>query len=169
MERSAVAGSGVDPYFGPGLETILAQSYEEIVNRPITRAQELDDQRFIETITEVIRDLARSGNAVILGRGGCVILKDMPSVLHVGLVARLEDRIVRLMARDHLEREEAEKYTMDSDKAREAYFRRFFKVSPLDPNLYDMVLNTSAMSLDYVTDLITQAANDLEKGKMVSQ
>ncbi len=169
LERSAVAGAGGDPYFGPGIEAVLARPYEELSASPITRAQELDDQRFKEVTTEVIKDMAKVGNAVIIGRGGCVILKDEPSVLHVGVVAELDDRIARIMDRHHLEKEDAEKYTNNWDKAREAYFRKFFKVSAMDPMLYHVVINTSTMSLDYATDVIIKIAKDLEDEKLLSK
>ena len=168
LERSAVAGSGGDPYFGPGIETILARPYEEISGATITRAQELDDERFIKATTEVINDVAEMGNAVIIGRGGCVILKDSASVLHVGVVAELEDRITRIMEREHLDREEAEKRTVELEKAREAYFRKFFKMPPLDPMLYHIVINTSIISLDYAEGIVIQAARDLQEGKLPS-
>ena len=169
LERSAVAGSGGDPYFGPGIETILARPYEEISGATITRAQELDDERFIKATTEVINDVAEMGNAVIIGRGGCVILKDSASVLHVGVVAELEDRIARIMEREHLDRDEAEKHTVELEKAREAYFKKFFKMSPLDPMLYHIVINTSIIGLDYAEGVVIQAARDLQEGKLSSR
>lgn len=166
LERSAAAGGGADPYFGPGIETILTRPYEEVTRTPITHAQELDDQRFISATIGVIRDLAKGGNVVIIGRGGCVILKDMPKVLHVGVIASLEDRIRRLMQRDQMDRKEAEKAAIESEKAREAYFRKFFKVSSFDPMLYHMILNLSVMSVDSASGLVVQAVRDLEEGRM---
>ena len=166
LERSAVAGAGGDPYFGPGIEAILARPYEEITPSPITKGQELDDSTFIDVTSGVIKDMATMGNVVIVGRGSCVILKDDPAVLHVGVVAELHDRIERIMERLHLDRAEAEKYTKNSDRARRTYFKKFFKVSPMDPMLYHVVINMSTMSFDYATTLIAEMAKSLESGKL---
>ena len=86
LERSAAAGTGGDPYFGPGLGTMLGREYLEVSREPITRADELDDQKFIEVTTAVIQEIAQSGNAVVLGRASNIILKELPDSLHVNLV-----------------------------------------------------------------------------------
>ena len=159
MERSAMVGVGGDPYLGRGLGSI----YDEVSRVPATRAQEVEDGRFIEVTKEVIRELAQAGNVVIIGRGGCIIVKDMPQVLRVGIVADdMEDRIAYIMERDTLERAAAEKYTNDTEKARIAYFRKFFKVHPDDPQLYHMMVNISAMNSEYAAVVIAEAARALE-------
>ncbi|MBI4298754.1 MAG: cytidylate kinase-like family protein [Chloroflexi bacterium] len=165
MERSAMAGVGGDPYMGPGLGTILMQPYDLASKPAATRAQELDDRLFIEVVTEVIRELANAGNVVIIGRGGCAIVKDLPHVLRVAVVAKLEDRISSNMEREHLDRPAAEKFTIETEKARVAYFRKFFKVDPYDPLLYHMIVNISVMNPEHAAEMIAQAAKALETGR----
>ncbi|MBI4220591.1 MAG: cytidylate kinase family protein, partial [Chloroflexi bacterium] len=85
LERSAVAGTGGDPYFGPGVEVLLSRPYREIEEPVVTAGHQLGEKEFIQTTREVVRDLAEIGNVVVLSRGGGAILKDRPSVLRVGL------------------------------------------------------------------------------------
>ena len=47
-----------------------------------------------------IYEAARRGNVVIVGRGGQVLLKGIPSVLHVRIIAPLQARVQRLMAKE---------------------------------------------------------------------
>ena len=79
LHRSAVAGMGGDPYFGPGIEHLLARPYSEMEEPPHTNAEEIDEQHFIDTAIEVITDLAEIGNVVILGRGGADITRQPKS------------------------------------------------------------------------------------------
>ena len=45
LHRSAVAGMGGDPYFGPGIEQLLARPYSEMEEAPHTNAEEVDEHR----------------------------------------------------------------------------------------------------------------------------
>ena len=42
LHRSAIAGMGGDPYFGPGIEQLLARPYSEMEEPPHTSAEEID-------------------------------------------------------------------------------------------------------------------------------
>lgn len=167
LERSAVSGAGGDPYFGPGVAAFLTQEYEELPQPIVTRGHELEDEEYFEAIRRVMRSLAARDNVVIIGRGGTVILKDIPGVLRVNTVARLEDRIARVMERERLSRAEAEKVVAARDKARAYYFKRFFKISDSEhPENYHLVINTSAVSFSYATEMIVDAVKALEEGRL---
>ncbi|MFW6195503.1 MAG: AAA family ATPase [Chloroflexota bacterium] len=162
LERSSVAGSGGDPYFGPGIETLLARPYRELEDPSSGSSQALDEQRFISTTSEVIRDIAEAGNVVILSRGGGAILRDKPGVLRVGLVGQKEDRARRLMQRDQLgSLDEAMKLIEQSDKAQTRYFQKAFGCSPTDPFLYHVMWNTSEVSIEYAAAMISDATRKM--------
>jgi CMP/dCMP kinase len=166
LHRSAVAGMGGDPYFGPGIEQLLARPYSEMEEAPHTSAEEVDEQHFIDTAAEVINDLAEIGNVVLLGRGGAAILHDNPTVLRVGVVAKMEDRIKRVQQQMRLETpEQAESLIEHTDLAQHRYFERAFESSPIDPFLYHFMWNTSDVSLEYATQVTIDAAKVMsEKG-----
>ena len=167
LERSAVTGAGGDPYFGPGVAAFLTEEFEDLPQPTITRGHEVEDEVYIDAIGRALRDLAASGNVVIVGRGSHIILKDMPGVLRVGVVASLEDRIARIMDRERLEREEAQKTIVARDKARAHYFRRFFGIdNPDSPELYHLVINSSDVSPEYATEVVVQACAALEQGNL---
>ena len=157
LERSAMSGAGGEPYFGPGIEVLLARQYPEMSEDPITTEQELDDTRFIEVTKAVINELADEGNMVIVGRGSNVILKDRPGVFHAGFVAPLELRIRDIMRREHLSWQEAEKYTLDYEKARVGFFKKFFKLNPDDPNLYHMMINLGYIDTRTAAEMVAHA------------
>ncbi len=161
LERSAVAGVSGEPYFGRGIEMLPAETYIELAGDPSSSAQNLNDQAFIEATTSVVRDLARAGDVVIIGRGANIILADVPGVLHVGLVAPLEVRVETAIQREHFTREEAQRYVEELEQARVTFFRKFFKVNPFDPSLYHIMLNMGEVEPKAAAEIVACAAGQL--------
>lgn len=165
LHRSAVAGMGGDPYFGPGVEHLLSRPYNEMDEAPASTSAELDDAHFRDTTAEVIRDIAEAGNVVILSRGGAAILKDRTDVLRVGVVARMEDRVSRIMTQHKMEQEAASEYIEHADHAQHTYFEKAFDSSPIDPFLYHFMWNTSDVSVEYAAQVTIDAAREMaDKG-----
>ena len=161
LERSAMSGAGGEPYFTPGMEYLPSEEYTDLAQEPLTAAQRLNDEHFIEVTSAVIKDTAKTENVVIIGRGSNMILKDEPGILHVGDTAPMELRIQTIMDREHLERADAEKYANDTESARVIYFRKFFKVHPDDPSLYHMVLNMGTLEVDAAAEIVAHAAKSI--------
>jgi len=158
LERSALMGTGGDPFLGPSLDLLMTQPYPEAVREPTTQSREVDDQRFHTVVSEVIREVAQGGNVVILGRASNLVLRDWPETLHIGLVAPLEERVRRVAQREGLDPAEAERRVQEQESARQAYFRRFFRVQADDPLLYDLMLNTGRISVEEAVELVVHLA-----------
>jgi cytidylate kinase len=163
LERSAVAGTGGDPYFGPGVEVLLSRPYREIEEPVVTSAHQLGENDFIRTTREVVVDLAEVGNVVILSRGGGAILRERPGVLRVGLVAKLEDRVGRIMLREHLDMDHARVFVQQSDEAQHKYFQDAFGTTPIDPFLYHVMWNTSEVGVEYAARTIAEMARSMRE------
>ena len=159
LERSAVSGVSGEPYFGRGIETLPPETYMELAR--VTTTQKVDDKDFIEATTTVVKDLHRKGDVVIIGRGANVILTDTPGILHVGLLAPVETRVETMMGREHFERDEAQGYVEELDRARVAFFRKFFKVHPDEPSLYDIMFNMARLESKTAAEVIVHAVGDL--------
>jgi cytidylate kinase len=154
LERSAVAGAA-DPMLGSGgLDILLGRTYSEAAASG--DLQEVSDESYFSTLTDVIHDLATNDNVVIIGRGSQVILKDWPAAVHVLLVGPLEHRIRQLALRDGLEEEEASKRVHDGDKGRAAFHQKFFKVEVDDPALYHLTLNTGRFTPEETALMISE-------------
>ncbi len=161
LERSAVAGVSGEPYFGRGIEMLPAETYIELAGDPSSSAQDLNDQAFIEATTSVVRDLARAGDVVIIGRGANMILAGVPGVMHVGLVAPMEVRVETAIQREHFTREEAQRYVEELEQGRVTFFRKFFKVNPFDPSLYHIMLNMGEVQPETAAEIVANAAGQL--------
>jgi cytidylate kinase len=170
LERSAVAGS--DPALGPeSLAVLLSRTYSEASSeRPPAGGgsasggggpAELDERRYIRTITGVIEALAEGGNVVLVGRGSPAILHDRPDSLHVLAMAPLETRVQRIALREEMKEGEARRRVQESDRGRAAFHRKFFKVEADDPSLFDLVICTGRLSYEAGADLTVTAARAL--------
>ena len=118
--------------------------------------------RYVRMVGLVIRKLAREGNVLLLGRGGQVLLRSNPGVLHVQLVAPLTYRVEVVMARLGLTKREAQNRVRASDHARSDYLRRYHDVDWLDPTLYDLVINTGRLPVEAAVQLIIDAQRALQ-------
>jgi cytidylate kinase len=154
LERSAA--SGADPMAGPGsMEAVLARSYADVA----LEKEEIDfsDQTYLETVSAIINELAASGSIVILGRGSQMILADRKDTLHVLCVAPKELRYNRYAEREGIGMEEAKRRADEIDRARDAFYKKFWKVDVQDPRLYDLTIDTSHFSSEQAAELIAAA------------
>lgn len=111
----------------------------------------------IEQSAETILRLASLGNVILIGRGANVVAARLPNVLHVRLVAPLEQRITQMQALRGLTRKAAAVVARREDRGRARYLRKYFKADTDDPLLYHLVLNTGLVSHDEAVDLIVAA------------
>ena len=167
LERSAVTGSAGDPYFGPGITALLTEEYEDIPQPTITRGHEVEDDVYIEAIESTMKEMAADGDVVFIGRGGHVILKDMPNVLRVGVVASFEDRVKTLMTREAIDRDNAIVTLEQRDQARKYFFKKYFDLEePDNPDLFHFTINSSEISTNYAAEMVIQNLNSFADGRM---
>jgi cytidylate kinase len=107
----------------------------------------LDEEVYVSTLTEVINELAKEDNCVIVGRGGQYILRDHPGVYHVLLVAEMDHRLNFMVENYNLRQEEAKTVIRVREKRRVNLYRKFGREDYNDPHLYHLVLNMSKLSM----------------------
>lgn len=103
--------------------------------------------------------LAERGRAIIVGRGGVLVTRDLPGGLHLHLVAPEQDRIAHLASRRGLSQDDAADQVRGIDANRQSFYRRYFPNRSLTPDLYTMTLNTSAMGDDAMVDVVVTAVH----------
>lgn len=111
-------------------------------------------------VENVMRDLVAAGEVVIVGRGGQMALRDgfpVAGVLHVRVIAPLEVRAARLVARHGIALAAALAQAKTSDRARARYLRLNYGARIDDPNLYDLVVNTAQIGVEQAAQLIFAA------------
>jgi cytidylate kinase len=134
----------------------LAMMVQMFSAAPSNLVNPADDESFRKTTELVLRDLAVSG-AVVLGRAGAIVLRDLPAALHVRLDAPHEQRVLQAMRLGNVDRETAEGDLRDSDLAREAYVQHWYRVDPSDPRHYHLVIDSTSIDLDTCVELAARA------------
>ena len=110
-----------------------------------------------ETLRKVIEAALIPGHVVVVGRGSQMLFKERRDILHVRIVAPLEQRIAYVMRREGLSREDAQARVNYKDNGRVRYLQTQYHQNPSDPLLYDLVINTAVLSLDNAMQLIISA------------
>jgi cytidylate kinase len=114
-----------------------------------------------------IHDLLADGGGVILGRAAAVVL-GRDRGFHVRLDGPPDRRIIQGATVEGISQEQASAHMQAADRARTAYVRRLYGVDPADASLYHMVIDSTAIPLDTVIELILTAARS-HRGESISE
>lgn len=118
----------------------------------------LPEHEYIRALTKVILAIAHKGKAVILGRGGNFIIPPRHT-LKVRIIAPFKVRINNSLKFEYPGRSLAyvKEKLLKTHLERKNFVRKYFGKDLGDPNYYDLVLNTTQLSLDKATNLIVTA------------
>jgi cytidylate kinase len=114
------------------------------------------DLKIRTTIAKVIREIANTGNAIIVGRGGVAITRDIPKSLHIMLEAPLEWRAVRTASKHDMTLEQARNYAQSVDKKRKQ-FRDYFQGRGNDYTRFDLKFNCMTLETETIVKIIIAA------------
>ncbi len=117
---------------------------------------------YLDLVTSAVLEQVAQGQAMIVGRGGQMILLGRPGVLHVQVVARFETRVYNIIQREGVKWREAAHRVRLADEQRAGYMRRFYNVDWLDSSLYDLVISTDEIPCSVAEEMIIAAAQAVE-------
>ena len=105
---------------------------------------------------EIVKGIAADESCVIAGRTAFYIMKDQPNRMSILIQASMDYRIERVMKKQGLSREEAEKVIKKVDKMRENYVNKYTSTSRYDTRNYDLVISMDGKTEDEVAEMICQ-------------
>src|SRR5579883_2026834 len=88
------------------------------------------DSMYHEAIQRVVQAALTEGHVVIVGRGSQMHLKERRDILHIRVVAPLEQRIAYVMRREGLSREHAQSRIHYKDSGRARYLQTQYRQNP---------------------------------------
>jgi cytidylate kinase len=119
----------------------------------------LPDERAYRLQTEsVVREIADGSGGVVLGRAAALVLGDRPDALHVRLDGPRERRLAAAVGRSGRPEDEVARDLEVNDGTRVAYVRHFYRCDPADARHYHLVVDSTALPLDAVVDVVVIAA-----------
>lgn len=114
-----------------------------------------DPRKEIVLLTQqVIREVAKGGNVVIVGRGAGFALRAVPGVFRVFLRAPDAARAAVLMTRLKIGEAEARRKMHETDANRAAYIHQLYGRDWCDPDEYELIVNTGRLGYRAAADLI---------------
>lgn len=154
----------------------LFQDLEQTGARWAQAARELDEvcptiwerydwqyRGFVAQVEALIMSYAAEDRVVIIGRGGSILLREVPFCLKVRLVAPLEVRLERIMVRESLDRTAAERLIRQVDHERACFIKANYGVDWDSEDLADMTLNTASLTYEQVAALLMEGLADKER------
>jgi len=147
--------------FGRMLAELRATSQLFGIQALSSSEEAVSEQDYRRLAQQAMSQLAATSGAVIVGHGAAAVLRTTPHVLRVAVGAPVETRTKRVMEIEGVDAETARRRIDAADSARRAYMRRLYGVSPEDPNLYHLVIDSSALPLDACVRLTLTALRGL--------
>ncbi len=164
----------LDRLFGRTASPVQKIAWSE--NPSIARRPEhvdVHDTAVISLVKTAIRGAVKAGNIVIIGRGGQVLLKDTPGVLHVRVEAPDATRIERIKLQLKFQpgapksesalKRAASNIISTRDTASADYIRQYFNVDWNDPTLYHIILNLGKLTVEQSVKILVAAVHSLEE------
>lgn len=107
---------------------------------------------------DVILDLAKKENCIIVGRCSDAILEKKPDNLNIYIYAPYKKRLENCVNYLEMTPQEAKHMIASVDKARIAYHKKYAGFLPSDEKHHDLMINSAIMDLDYIAEMIVFAA-----------
>jgi len=152
--REAIVADAADAL---GISTeLLAQKLE---NAPgLWERLTLERHRYVVAVQAALAKQVATGNLVYHGYAGQLLLRGLPGVLRVRLIAPLAMRVKAVMEKNGLRREAAESYIAQVDEERVRWTRQIYGVDLRDPGLYDLVISLEGVSVESACAIVVAAA-----------
>src|SRR5918912_3373665 len=117
-------------------------------------------RRYASVLRRVTTTLAEEDNVVIVGLGAGQLLKGLSNVLRLQIIAPMDVRLERLMERGFddvpgpLSRDRARDLIRKADRDISGYMRYLFNIDWLEPQHWDMVINTGRFSVSETVEIV---------------
>jgi len=102
---------------------------------------------YLDFLKDWISGLSREGHVFLLGRGGQFLFKDREDAYHIKVIASLDTRVATIQKRFDVDKATALRLINQKDAERNEYTLFFHRSDSGDPNAYDIIVNTSKVSV----------------------
>jgi len=148
-----------DPMYYRLFKAFLRGSFEGTLNVP--RLGMVDADCIRQVADQVVTMAAKTGNAVIVGRGSAYFLRERADAFHVFIYAPFEAKVRRLRAEGWTEKEAIELVeTVDRDRA--AYIKQYFDIEWPARHFFQLMIN-SAIGEEVVVQTILDSIARFER------
>lgn len=125
-----------------------------------------ETRHYITILQTTLLEFAESDNVVLLGRGGQWLLRGIPHVLRVRLIAPFEHRVRQWIKRsaeltgETPNQRAAADFVRRDDSEKKGRMRYLYEVDIDEPTLYDIIVNTEKLPTEAVVDMFDRVARN---------
>lgn len=117
-------------------------------------------KNYLLAVQTALAEHCTTGDLVYHGLSGQFLLRDLPGVLAVRLVAPLEMRVQALTSSHHgMSTKAAEDFIRSVDEDRRRWVKMMYGADVEDTSLYDLTVNLASISFETACVIIAEAAN----------
>ena len=109
---------------------------------------------YINSLKKIISDLSQSNDVILLGRGGQFLFKGYQDAVHIKVVAELETRAAQIQKRFKVDKAGALSLIKEKDMERTDYALFFHRGDWMDPEVYDLTINTTRTSISQAVEIV---------------
>lgn len=113
-----------------------------------------NEYKIFQYLTQALIGLAEKGNVILIGRGGCIITKNVERGFNVRLIAPFEFRVEKIKNDLKISEDEAIRIVKKNEKEREAFVERYTLKPISDDYNFHLILNNSLYSIDEMAEMI---------------
>jgi cytidylate kinase len=123
-----------------------------------------ETRHYITVLQTTLLELAEMDNAVLMGRGGQWLLRGIPHVLRVRIIAPFEQRVRQWIKRsadmtgETPNQRAAADFVRRDDAEKNGRMRYLYEVDLGDPSLYDITVSMEHLNTEAVVQMIESAA-----------
>ena len=125
---------------------------------PLGKSSREKQDEIFRVQSEIIRSLAKRESCVIVGRCSDYILLDFENRLSICVSAPVETRIENCVSSLGMDEETAMQMTVEVDKARRKYHKRYANYSPEDIKNKNLLIDSSFFGIEGTARLIAEIA-----------
>ena len=120
-------------------------------------------QRVFLAQFDAIKEVAKEGACVIVGRCADYALQDFKNCLHIFIYADEESKINRIKNKFNISEDEARDMMLKKDKQRQNYYNYYSTKKWGRADSYDLCINSGVLGTDGTVKLICQYIEDYEE------
>lgn len=115
-------------------------------------------EKYIAFIRGALLESVMDDNVIYHGLAGHFLLKEIPHIFKVRIVANLDDRVREEMRREDISEKEARRILKKDDEERRKWSLSLYGIDTVDASLYDMVIHIDKLKVDDAVDILVNAA-----------
>jgi len=138
----------------------LAKTLDEVPG--IFKRMRIERVHYLVYVQEALVKAVQGERIVYHGLAGHLLLRGVPHVLKVRVIAGMEPRTEAAMDRLECSRDQAMEFIRNSDTKRDKWLKMYYDVDRNDPSLHDVIINLDRIRLPSACEIVCVAASRKE-------